>query len=281
MTGAVYMKLLSPKIDVVFKSLFVNPDSADILSDFIASVLDIDVSEIKDIKILNTEISPEIIGHKYSRLDLLVKIGSRMINIEMQVCKLEYYVERALFYWAKAYVKDLKKGESYSELYQTISINILDYNMFDCNEAHSVFHLREDSRNDLLTDKCRFDFLELPKADTDKSPKIKRLKRWLRFFNLKSEEEANMLTQSNDTVMNKAVLILKNMSEDEKLQEVARIRERAMHDEASYMAQAKNEGIAIGEERGRTEGMNNLAEKLRLAGVDENIIKNAVSELTK
>lgn len=145
--------------------------------------------------------------------------------------------------------------------------------MFDCNEAHLVFHLREDNRNELLTNKCRFDFLELPKADTDKSTEIKRLKRWLRFFNLKSEEEADMLTQSNDTVMNKAVLILKNMSEDEKMQEVARLREKAMHDEASYIAQAEKRGI--------NRGINNLAEKLRLAGVDENIIKNAVSELTK
>ena len=37
------MQLLSPKLDVVFKSLFTSADSADILSDFLAEVLDVDV----------------------------------------------------------------------------------------------------------------------------------------------------------------------------------------------------------------------------------------------
>ena len=44
------------------------------------------------------------------------------------------------------------------------------------------------------------------------------------------------------------------MSEDEKLQEAARIRERALHDEASYIQDALDEGIAKGIAKGRAEG---------------------------
>ena len=57
-----------------------------------------------------------------------------------------------------------------------------------------------------------------------------------------------MLAENNE-VMSKAVFILKQMSEDEKMREIARIRERALHDEASY-----REDIAEAERKARAEG---------------------------
>ena len=180
------MQLLSPTLDIVFKTLFSSKDSTDILSDFLAAVLDVDISEIKDIEIQNSEILPELIDRKYSRLDIVLKLKGKIVNIEMQVKKLSDFTERSLFYWARLYAKDLKEGDSYRSINQTISINICDFKMFDCEECHSVFHISEDTRHEILTDKCRFDFLELPKAKTD-SRQIKRLRRWLDFLNLKSE----------------------------------------------------------------------------------------------
>ena len=164
----------------------------------------------------------------------------------------------------------IEEGESYKNLNQTISINILDYKMFDCEECHSVFRLREETRNELLTDKCRFDFLELPKADTD-SRQIKRLRRWMNFFNIKNEGDADMLAQADDKAMNKAVFILKRMSADEKTREIARVREKALHDEASYMETARIEG--------RAEERRELLAQLRALGVDETKLSQAVSNL--
>ena len=97
-------------------------------------------------------------------------------------------------------------------------------------------------------------FLELPKVDSD-SKQIKRLRRWLKFLNLKSLEDAEMITRTDDKVMNKAVFLLKKMSADDKLREIARIRERALHDEASYIADAKTEGWNAGIKKGRAEGI--------------------------
>ena len=59
------------------------------------------------------------------------------------------------------------------------------------------------------------------------------------------------------------VKVIYDMSEDTKIREIARLREKALHDEASALKHAKDEGmtegIAIGEERGiakgRTEGI--------------------------
>ncbi|MGN0682408.1 MAG: hypothetical protein ACI4JY_01915 [Oscillospiraceae bacterium] len=43
--------------------------------------------------------------------------------------------------------------------------------------------------------------------------------------------------------------IIYDMSEDTRIRELARLREKALHDEASALKQATEEGIAIGEER--------------------------------
>ena len=279
------MKLLSPKLDIVFKKLFTSNDSKDILLDFIAAVLDIDVNSIQDIQIQNTEIVPDVIDHKYSRLDVVVCVDGKLINIEMQVKKLTDFKERVLFYWSKLYTRDLKEGETYRRLSQAISINILDFEMFDCDEFHSTFRLREDKRNELLTDKCRIDFLELPKADKDNNPQVKRLRRWLKFFNMKTEEDADMITSANDNVLNKAVFILKQMSEDEKLQEAARIRERALHDEASYLQDAIDEGMAKGMAQGMAQGMaKGMAKGMaqgKAQGIEEGKLQGALDKTRK
>ena len=52
---------------------------------------------------------------------------------------------------------------------------------------------------------------------------------------------------------------------DDKLREIARIRERALHDEASYIADAKAEG--------RAEGRAELFETFRNMGADEELLK--------
>ena len=64
-----------------------------------------------------------------------------------------------------------------------------------------------------------------------------------------------MLNVANDNVINKAVFILRKMSEDEKMQEEARIRERALHDEASFIQDALDEGMAKGMAKGMERGM--------------------------
>ncbi len=259
------MELLSPKIDVVFKTLFSDYDNRDILKDFLASVLDIDTDDINEVHVVNTEILPETLEQKYSRLDIAMIIDEKTINIEMQVKKLNDFRERVLFYWSKLYTNDLREGQSYKNLRQTISINILDYKMFDCEEYHSVFMLKELNRNELLTDKCRFDFLELPKVSQD-SKQVKRLERWMRFFNLKNEEDVKMIAKTDDKIMNKAIFVLEKMSADDKMREVARVRERALHDEASYIEDAINQGRKEGINQGRKEGIADILQQMLEAG---------------
>ena len=55
------------------------------------------------------------------------------------------YKDRSLYYLSKLYSGQLKSGEVYGSLNQCISINIINFNLFDCEKYHSSFSMREDS----------------------------------------------------------------------------------------------------------------------------------------
>ena len=64
--------------------------------------------------------------------------------------------------------------------------------------------------------------------------------------------------------------IIYDMSEDTKIRELARLREKAFHDEASALRQAKDEG--------KSEGVAMVIEKMRASGMTEEQI-NAILSL--
>lgn len=99
------------------------------------------------------------------------------------------------------------------------------------------------------------------------------------------EKYTEMLTQYNDNMINKALGILQNISANEKMQELARMREKALHDEASYLFTAREEGRMEGRmegfKEGRMEERNKIAEDLRGFGVDDDIIKQLLDKRNK
>lgn len=138
------------------------------------------------------------------------------------------YKERTLFYWAKMYTGELQKNEDYLNLKNAIAINIIDFNIFDCEEYHSTFKIFEEHRKELLTDKFRIDFLELRKAKECKKRDSMTNKKqmWMDFLNTNAEDEKTLERLSSESpIMKKAVAVLRQMSVDEKeLYEIEQIQ---------------------------------------------------------
>ena len=88
----------------------------------------------------------------------------------------------------------------------------------------------------------------------------------------------------------KAVMVIHQMSEDEKIQELARLREKALHDEASALGHARREGEQIGMEKGEKIGIEkgiekgkeeeraNIAARLKELGLSDDMIKAALNK---
>ena len=244
--------VVSAKLDIIFKKIFT--ENADLLHSFVASMLDIPPESITDIVVTNPEIPPETMTGKFSRLDLSLKVDDRLVNVEIQVKNDADYRDRTLFYWAKLYSSELKSGEDYSELKQTITINIINFNMFPGENYHNEVAAIIKETGEVFSDKFSIHFFELKKVGRKPNPVSSR-ELWLQFINADSEEALDMISQTNVPIMKKAVNVIYDMSEDTRIREIARLREKAMHDEASALKHAKAEGIEEGMAQGMAQGI--------------------------
>ena len=242
------------KLDIIFKMLF--SQNLDLLHELLAGLLRLPKDSIKNIVIKNSEIVPDSISGKFVRMDLNMDVDGKLINVEMQYGKDYHFRERTLFHWSKLYSGELKSGNDFSLLKPTICIGIVDFKMFDCEEFHSHFTVMETTRHEILTDKCGIHFFELTKI-SKKANKDNLMELWLQLINAETKEELDMLAQTGVAPIQRAVHVLHKMSEDEKIQEIARMREKALHDEATLMSGAERHGAEI--EREKWQGV--LAEK--------------------
>ena len=85
-----------------------------------------------------------------------------------------------------------------------------------------------------------------------------------------------MLQQTEVQPIQKAVMIIHQMSDDEKIQELARLREKALHDEASALSTARREGQAEGRAEGRDEREEELIKSMRENGIPEDQIQKII-----
>ncbi len=273
--------VISAKNDVVFKVLFSR--NKELLREFLNDVLNISIESVNDIDVLNPELPPKSIDGKFSRLDVNVRTLGENVNIEMQVENETDFKERILFYWSKMYADGLKKGHPYSELKKSYSISILDFKMFDCKSYHSSFSIREDNRNEQFSDKLSLHIFELKKLEEKLNPNDRR-QLWMQFIKADSKEEFDMLMNTNNQAIKSGVQTIYELSEDEKLREYIRQREKTIRDYDSSMANAlargRAEGRAEGEAKGRVEGEikreSEIVANLRKMGMTEEQIKSAL-----
>ncbi|MBR0528723.1 MAG: Rpn family recombination-promoting nuclease/putative transposase [Ruminococcus sp.] len=283
-------KIVKLKLDIIFKRVFGDARNERIIAAFISDLLEIPRESIKAVTIENVELPPEQIDQKFSRLDLKLNVDDRIVNVEMQVNNEPDFNERTLYYWSKMYCNELNEGEPYGALKQTICINIINFNQFDCADYHSHFKVMESERHEVLSNKFAIHFFELKKIKS--SAKKKPMEDWLNLIN--AETEGDLMDIQNNTKIpevNDTIVILKRLSADEKVQQEAYYREKRLHDEATALLAAKNEGLKEGREeglaKGRAEGRAAGREeeraatikKLREIGISEDKIREVYPDL--
>ena len=230
-------------------------------------MLDIPHEEIEDIELLDKELKKDQLDEKTGILDVKVRLKNKtIINIEIQNLWDESFVNRTLFYWAKIYIEEFKRGEDYTELHKCITINIVGKG-FDLNDlVHSKYLLMEEKTNKKLTDIMEIHFLNLEKARELKNIEDP-LVRWLLFIDSNSKEERAMLAKNSPAlkILNEKVDILNLNPTEKKLYESRRMLKS---DIVSISNSQFNKGLEEGKEKGRKEGIYQakieMAKKLKL-----------------
>ena len=213
-------KIVKLKLDIIFKRIFGNEKNDKIIAAFIEDLLEMERGSIQKIEINNVELPPDELDKKFSRLDLRMHIDNRIVNIEMQVNYEADFKDRTLFYWSKLYSEELGSGEEYGDLKQTICINIINFNAFDCNEYHSHFKAIETERHEVLSDKFDIHFFELRKINSARSNKP--MEDWLNLINAETEGELMELeTTTQIKEVRDTIVILRELNADEKVRQEA------------------------------------------------------------
>ncbi len=237
--------LMKPKIDFAFKEIMRN-DNARI--GFLSAILKIDPKDIKETIILNTDLSKVHEDDKQGILDVRILLNNSVeIDIEIQVAEFPKWADRSLFYVSKMYTEQIKKGQPYDVLKKCVSISILDFTLFDdSNEFYSCFHILEDTRHTLYTDKIEFHVVELSKLPEELKEDSSDILLWAKFINAEQKEEFDMLAEKNPYIQS-AYEQLQIISQDDKKRMEYEAREKAIRDYNYLMSSAEKKGIRKGQ----------------------------------
>lgn len=253
------LPLLDPKLDLNFKRLFC--DTPDLLIDLINAVRS-DEPPIVELTILNPQITPEEISSKLVVLDILARdhLG-QLFNIEMQTCKHAGWQARTIYYLARGLGRQLQSGEGYQQLQPVIGIHLMDFDLFEQEQALWRFELRDHQLPDVLLDRSlQLRLIELPKADRLHSQVPSALADGITY--LKHWQEDNLMQQIDRPAIQKARQQLQALSADDELRRLAFVRERAQRDLATPVAEAA-EAEARGKAEGEISGRAKIATQVR------------------
>jgi predicted transposase/invertase (TIGR01784 family) len=245
-------KFISPLNDVVFSHVFGEQRNIDNTRDFLTTLLDIPVDEYERLTIKNSVLKPSFIHGKTGIVDVLLTTKSgKIIHIEMQVNKAPNLRSRIMYYGARIFDRQLKKGNDFGKLHQVISIVICDHILLEEEKSYlNVYELRN-AHNNRFTDLLQVVIIELPKV-----PDIAdgQLWPWLKFFKCTSMEEFKMLT-TNHPKLKKAVDSTQRVSFFERLDWTLFNLEMRKRDEREWKRYVREEATAEGHAEGHAEGL--------------------------
>lgn len=275
--------LLDIQSDYIFKQVFGVEKNKNLLISLINSILKGN-PKVNDIELQNTEMSKILKNNRSIHLDIKAEIGfQKFVNIEMQVRNTGEIVERAVQHLAEMLTRNSRKltqeekeaGKKQTYKYpKVIGIWIMGENVTDredaVNEASVAFPPTEKDDFQIITDKLRIFFVELPKFHPRYIDRKNMLDVWMAFLKNPLERE---IQDVNEVKL--ALDTLKEVSEDEDTRETYYLRQQT---ELGYLSEknvavekALEKGEKIGIEKGEKIGI----EKGEKIGIEKNKIEVA------
>ena len=285
------MLYLDPKNDLTFKKIF--GEHPNLLISFLNSLLPLEDDEvIVSIEYLSPEMVPDIPLFKDSMVDVRCfdKKGRNFI-VEMQMLWTDSFKSRVLFNAAKAYVRQLEKGEKYKALQPVYALSIVNENFeSSANFYHHYKIVCTENDNEQLKG-LEFVFVELPKFKPENMVAKRLNVLWLRFLNeMKDKKKGIDIPQEflNEPTIKQAVECLEESSfSPAQLDYYDRYwdfvsRERTLREDSEEKVekgflQGKEIGIEEGKEIGREEGEKVGIEKTKMIGIQKALERGKLS----
>lgn len=266
--------------DYMFRSVFQASEEA--LKGLLSALLYIPEEEILSCKICNPIILGDAIDEKTCILDIRVLLNnSKQINLEMQMGSVENWTDRSVFYLCKMYT-DIKKGLDYTEAKSSIHIGIMMKSPIPEDAAfYNEYALKNRRTGYEFTGKIALHVLDL--SYLEQVPEEERnsaLYYWACVFKAKTWKEVLAMAEQSESIK-KAVVTLRELSENEKIRLQCEARERYQMDWQSSMRTNREKG----REEGRKEIILALVQKgmsiekiAQIVGIEEAKIRKWIDE---
>lgn len=177
------MKYLNPKADLTFKRVF--GQHPDLVMSLLNALLPLKQGEeITEIEYLPSEMIPKNPLRKYSIVDVRCKDKKgRQFLVEMQMLWSPEFYQRVLFNASKAYVRQLKTGETYELLQPIYSLNLVN-DVFEpkLDGYYHHYELVHVEHSDKVIDGLQLIFVELPKFTPHTYSEKRMHVLWLRYL---------------------------------------------------------------------------------------------------
>lgn len=284
--------LMKPKVDFCFKELM---EDEEVRRGFISALLDVRPEDIRSTELLPTHLRKEHEEDKQGILDVRAFVRTQtkgkdgtfkeesqeevsQMDLEIQLASFPLWPERSIFYLAKMYAGGIQKGQSYEVLPKCIHVGILDFLLFEEDEEYySRFHLWEDTRRRMYSDKLELHILELPKLAKGEYPQTELLK-WASFFRAEKKEEFEMAAEGSSYI-ERAYERLTEISADDLKRLEYEAREKAIRDHMYLMnynlkkglEEGRKEGLEEGRKKGLAEGRKEGLKEGRKEGLEQGI----------
>ena len=236
--------------DVFAKYIFANEERKKLTLGLINSFFDFEgTAEIIDLAFKDRAMDPDRQEGKGVVLDVLGQCSDgTLVNVEIQLKRLKEMGRRSLYYWAQLYQRRLQKGEEYWQLNRTVTISILDYELFpdaEWKDYHSCFAvLNTKDQHHTLTKDLEIHFVELPKWHYKKGVKMNRLERWLAYLSSKTTMEEREALAMMDEDIRTAMEAEKEFVQDYEYISAYDRQEKYLRDQEAREAFVREEGKA-------------------------------------
>lgn len=176
---------IKPTSDIFIHYLLGSEHNKELLLSFINAVLEnAGLKQVTAVEILNPFHIKMYPDDKLSIVDIKATDSSgATFHIEVQAIHQKDYINRSLYYWARAYTDQLEGSQQYMNLRPVISINLLEFTLIpELMQVHSVFKpIEKDNPDFCLTEHFELHYIELSKLSAI-DPKSRRLNTWLQYL---------------------------------------------------------------------------------------------------
>ncbi len=271
------MKFADIKNDVAFHKIFGSEDRKESLISFLNATLQFEGEQrIKEVAIVNPYQLPKLKSGKATIVDVKATDQSgRSYIVEMQVADKDGFGKRVLYYFAKAYSNQIKRGDQYRKLKPVYFIGILNFDYTQGKNYISRSQVVDVETGEQTFKDVEFTLIELPKFKKKLNKLQNLFEKWVYFIKnaenmtfipddvqdegLKSAyENANQYTWSKEELDAYDAIYIRE--EDE----------RARLDKA--VSKAMEEGEAKGKIEGKIEGKTEIAQNAILEGASDEFI---------